>query len=423
MENQHALQHTGTRPLIGIDASRALRARRTGTERYALEIIRHILELPAAAQFRWRLYIDATPSAATWQTLLRSKATEQNNGQANTGKVEIRHLPGRRLWTHRALHAELERDPPDLLFVPAHVLPFSWQMLRACLWPQSRAAGTRFVVTVHDLGYHRFPAAHTWPQRLYLPVSTRWNGSVADHVITPTSFTATDLHQRYGVPLTKISVIHEAPTAFYSAGIDIEPAELGGKSETSIGSGQWLPTHYALYVGTLQPRKNLRRLLLAYAKNSTKYDVHWHLVFAGAPGKQATELMALAASLGISNRVHFLGYVADETLAALYHGAHIFVFPSLFEGFGLPVLEAQHYGVPVMCANNSSLPEVAGDAALLVDPTDVDAIADAMLRLSEDEALRQQLIERGYANANRFSWKKAARETLAVFEKVLGHDK
>ena len=114
-----------------------------------------------------------------------------------------------------------------------------------------------------------------------------------------------------------------------------------------------------------------------------------------------------------------LGYIANNEIGALFQGAHLFLFPSLFEGFGLPVLEAQSYGIPVMCANNSSLPEIAGDAALLVDPTDVDALADAMLRLSEDEALRQQLIAAGYENTKRFSWEKAARETLAVFEQVL----
>ena len=144
----------------------------------------------------------------------------------------------------------------------------------------------------------------------------------------------------------------------------------------------------------------------------------WDLVLAGAPGWLSDKLMADIEGMGLGDRLHLLGYVADDDLPALLQGARFFCYPSLFEGFGLPVLEAQSYGVPVMTSTNSSLPEVAGDAALLVDPTDVDAIAAAMLRLSQDEALRQQLIEAGYANVRRFSWEKAARETLAVLEKA-----
>jgi glycosyltransferase involved in cell wall biosynthesis len=123
-------------------------------------------------------------------------------------------------------------------------------------------------------------------------------------------------------------------------------------------------------------------------------------------------------ALDLPDRIHRLGYVAEDELPPLLYGARLFCFVSLYEGFGLPVLEAQAAGVPVMTANNSSLPEVAGDAAILVDPTDVDAIADAMLRLSSDEALRQRLIAAGHANVARFSWQKAARETLAVLLKA-----
>ena len=171
-------------------------------------------------------------------------------------------------------------------------------------------------------------------------------------------------------------------------------------------------------MGTLQPRKNLPRVLQAYAQLRQRQLIDWSLVLAGAPGPHTTALRALVQQLQIAPFVHFLGYVAEDALPALYRGAQLFLFPSLFEGFGLPVLEAQSYGVPVMCANNSSLPEIAGAAALLVEPTDVEALADAMLRLSEDEALRQQLIAAGYENVKRFSWEKAARETMAVFAQV-----
>jgi glycosyltransferase involved in cell wall biosynthesis len=179
-----------------------------------------------------------------------------------------------------------------------------------------------------------------------------------------------------------------------------------------------LPRPYALYVGTIQPRKNLVRLAQAYAGLVKAYAVPWDLVIAGGKGWLSDEVVQAIEDLALPGRIHLPGYVPEAQLPALLNGARLFCFVSLYEGFGLPILEAQAAGVPVMTANNSSLPEVAGDAAILVDPTDVDAIADAMLRLSSDEALRQQLIAAGRANVARFSWEKAARETLAVLIKA-----
>lgn len=379
--------------LIGLDASRAARAQRTGTERYALEVIRHLLALPEAATHQWRLYLDNPP---TGELLALAEPYNQVGVQnGNTTTVEFCLLPGRRLWTHRALGQAVRRRPPDVLFVPAHVLPFCWP---AHLPPS--------VVTIHDLGYHYFPQAHTLRQRLYLPLSTYWSAWAATQVIAISANTAHDLQRLYAIPAAKVQVIHEAWTP---------PAAL---TPAPGGWPEQLPQHYCLYVGSLQPRKNLVRLLHAYGKLRRLQPAAPDLVIAGAAGWGSEDLPRLAATLGVAAQVHFLGYVAEATLPALYQNACFFCFPSLFEGFGLPVLEAQFYGVPVMTANHSSLPEVAGKGALLVDPTDVDAIATAMLRLSQDEALRQALIAAGHENVKRFSWTKAARETLAVLERV-----
>jgi glycosyltransferase involved in cell wall biosynthesis len=374
--------------IIGIDASRACRARRTGTERYSLEIIRHLLALPEAAAHQWRLYTDA-PAPAQLFTL----------PYADYPNPDIRVLPARRLWTHRSLAAEVVDHRPDVLFVPAHVLPF---VLPARRLPPS-------VVTVHDLGYHAFPQTHTWTQRLLIEGGTRWSVHAARRVIAVSQATADDLHRHYRTPAERIRVIYEA--AGEAVLVDAEQID-------AVRTRHALARPYALFVGTIQPRKNVARLVQAYAWLYRNTAVGWDLVFAGAPGWLSDALYAEAATLGLSEQIHFLGFVRDEELPALIKGAHFFCFPSLFEGFGLPVLEAQSYGVPVLTSNNSSLPEVAGDAALLVDPTDVDAIANAMLRLSQDEVLRQQLIDAGYANVRRFSWEKAARETLAVLEEA-----
>ena len=392
--------------IIGIDASRALRARRTGTERYSLEIIRHLLALPEAAGHRFRLYIPEAPPVTPDGIFGGTDTGENRNadfisvhqrssvvlfGAAQAfwddPKVEVRVLPGRRLWTHTALAWEVSRRRPDVLFVPSHVIPF----LPPALLPPA-------VVTLHDVGYRHFPGAHTGKQRLYLELSTRWSSFAATQVIAPSQATATDLGRFYGTPESKIRVIYEAA---------------GGFPQTEfLAETQFVK--YALYVGTIQPRKNLARLIDAYALLVERHAIGWDLVIAGGLGWLGEQFQAQVTGQGLGERIHFPGYVDDAALPALFQNALFFAFSSLYEGFGLPVLEAQQMGVAVMTSNNSSLPEVAGDAALLVDPNDTEAIADAMLRLSRDESLRQELIAKGYENVKRFSWEKAARETLAV---------
>lgn len=377
--------------IIGIDASRALRTRQTGTERYSLEIIRHLLALPAASQHTWRLYTDG-PVEPSYFCPAADEAGVS---------LELCLLPVRRLWTHRALAREVVQRPPDVLFIPAHVVPF--------VVPVWRLPPT--VVTVHDLGYRYFPATHTWRQRLYLDWSTQWGVLAATRLIAISQATCADLMRFYAAPPGKITVVHEA-----------RPERATGETRrfSEVRSRYELKAPYLLYVGTIHPRKNLARLIEAYAKLVTAGEVPGDLVLAGGQGWLSDPLYELVQRLHLTGRVRFLGYVPDADLPSLYQGACLFCFPSLYEGFGLPVLEAQFYGVPVMTANNSALPEIAGDAALLVDPTDVDAIADAMLRLSRDEALRQQLIAAGYENIKRFSWEKAARETLAVLLAAAG---
>ncbi|MEM7130061.1 MAG: glycosyltransferase family 1 protein [Chloroflexota bacterium] len=383
--------------LIGIDASRAFRAQRTGTERYALEIIHHLLALPQATVHRWRLYTDTILSADRpihFGTVSQQKKSREGGWPRSLpAHAEIAHLPGSPIWTHRFLGASIRQNPPDVLFIPAHVLPL---MLPGLLPPS--------VVTVHDLGYRHYPGSRSRLERWHLDWSTKWSCYVANHVIAISQSTASDLHRFYEVPKEKMSVIHE--------GLPIQVS--GGPKSNNRRFD--LPRPYGLFVGTLQPRKNLLRLLQAYAQLCKSERPEWDLVLVGAKGWLSAEIESMAAEL--TDAVHMLGYVDDSIMPALFKGARFFAFPSLFEGFGLPILEANHYGVPVMTANNSSLPEVAGDAALLVDPLNVDEIASAMLRLSEDEALRQKLIAAGYENVKRFSWEKAAQETLAVLEKV-----
>jgi glycosyltransferase involved in cell wall biosynthesis len=179
--------------------------------------------------------------------------------------------------------------------------------------------------------------------------------------------------------------------------------------------------HYVLYVGTLQPRKNLIRLIQAFARLCARHrDIpsDLELVLAGKVGWLSDAILTEPQRLGIECRIRFPGYVDEADLPTLISGALVYAYPSLYEGFGFPVLEAQACGVPVLTSMGSSLPEVAGEAAWLVDPTDVDAIADGLYRLLTDKELRARLVACGYRNVLRFSWDQAARQVLSVLEDV-----
>lgn len=373
-------------PVIGFDASRCFRSRMTGTENYAWHILHALVALEEAADFEWRLYVDEEPAAASglWQH----------------DHVTVRVLPRVRIWTHRALAREIRRHAPDVLFVPAHVLPFHW---RPGTLPPA-------VMTIHDLGYERFPESHPGRQRLYLRLTTRYAARRARCLICISHATRSDLMHFYGADPARLQVvyegcIHKTPPA---------PARISAQLD-AFG----LTHPYALFLSTLQPRKNVERLIHSFARMLQDSRADLDLVLAGKPGWLSEPILQAARQSPVRRAIHLLGYVDEEQAAALYAGARFFCYPSLYEGFGLPVLEAQAFGVPVMTSRHSSLPEVAGDAALLVDPENEEEIAQAMLRLSRDEALRQELIRKGHQNVKRFSWARAARETLAVLRKAM----
>jgi glycosyltransferase involved in cell wall biosynthesis len=265
---------------------------------------------------------------------------------------------------------------------------------------------------VHDLGFLAYPEAHRAAERRYLAWSTGWNARRSTAVLADSAATRADLVRQYGVAESKVHVVHLGRDESL---VPVRDRQVLEETRARVGIGQ----RYLLCVGTLQPRKNLSRVVEAFARLAARPELlDVQLVLAGKRGWLYEELFSQVGRRGLEGRVLFPGYVDEADLAALYSGALVYIYPSLYEGFGIPVLEAQACGVPVMTSNNSSLPEVAGDAALLVDPTDVDAIADAMLRLATDDALRAELVQRGFENVKRFSWEKCARETLAVLESV-----
>ena len=361
--------------LIGIDASRSVSDRPTGTELYSRYLIDALLE----SDYSFRLYFNQPPAPSF-----------------RTPHPEIRTISFPRLWTHARLSIELLLHPPDLLFVPAHVIPI--------IHPR------RSIVTVHDLGYLYFPETHPPRQRWYLDRSTRWNVRSATHIIADSEATKRDLIDRYRAKADRITVAYP--------GLDPSIQRVTDQNEIDRVKAKYkISGDYLLYLGTLQPRKNLSRLISAF----TALPLAPCLVLAGKAGWYAQPLFDQVRDHHPSAAILFPGYIEASDKSALLSGATAFVFPSLYEGFGFPILEAMQCGVPVLCSDTSSLPEVAGDAALMIDPLSVESIAQGLTQITSDESLRMNLIERGYAQAQKFSWQACADVVLKVFDRVLNN--
>jgi alpha-1,3-rhamnosyl/mannosyltransferase len=298
--------------------------------------------------------------------------------------------------------AEIGRDiepPVDVFHATNHIFPY-----------HVRAA--RRVVTIHDMTLLLHPEWHP-PDRLAVMVpSFEPAVTLADHVITPSASTRNDVIKLLSVDPDRVSVIPEGVDAIFAprgaAEVQARLAPLG------LTAGEYL-----LFVGTVEPRKNLARLLRAVELAAPALGP---LVLAGGQGWKNAQILDALTRLERSGRARRLGYVPDELRPALLAGARAFVYPSLYEGFGLPPLEAMACGTPVLTSNVSSLPEVVGDAALLVDPEDVEALTAALARIWADDALRADLRARGLAQARRFSWERTAQLTLDVYRAVLGSD-
>lgn len=414
---------------IGFDASRAFIGNKTGTENYSYQILKHLVQLDHTNTYyiylRPGVFYKGCPCAA------RAALAQYNNLKFIT-------IPHPHLWTQVGLAKQTFLDKLDVLFIPAHTIPLV------------RKPGLKTVVTVHDLGAEYLPQAHQIKQRLYLNLMTHHQLKSASHIIAVSEATKNDLIKKVCLPKDKISVVYEG---YDKDKFRVQSANRRTKFKINQTIKQYHLTYhnYFLFVGTIQPRKNIARLITAYAKflksypntknegfgTGSKYYVArdknkkplihntnpQSLVLAGSKGWLSDEIYELPKKLGIKDQVKFLGYIPDEDLPALYSGARAFLFPSLFEGFGLPILEAMAVGCPVLTSNVSSIPEVTlrlpkGHAALLVDPYSIEDIARGISKLSINHELRTKLTTLGFTQVKKFSWEKAAKETLVILEKV-----
>jgi glycosyltransferase involved in cell wall biosynthesis len=362
---------------IAIDA-RLVSYIQGGTSRYTVSLVRAMAALRSTHEL----------------VVLEGRKPELDPGWPHG--VERRRLrtPPHHRYEQFTLPIELLALGADLLHSPDFIPPFQ----RPC----------RSVITIHDLAFLRYPQLLTAESTRYYEQVGRAVAS-ADQVIAVSEATLRDILDLLKATPAKVTVVYEAAGAEC---VPLPTTELAAHRER-LG----LPERFVLFVGTIEPRKNLPVLLKAFAR--VWHDLHVPLVIAGRNGWLYEEVYRTRESLGLGSEVMFVGPVDSGQLVYYYNCATCLVLPSLYEGFGLPVLEAMACGTPVVVSNVSSLPEIVGDAGVAVDPSDVDGLAVAITKVLSESELSSHLSQQGLQRSRRFSWDRAARETLAVYRKAL----
>ena len=278
--------------------------------------------------------------------------------------------------------------------------------------PKFRDSKKKLVATIYDLTFITHPQCH---QKRNIQVCLQGTKNAiknADAIIAISNHTKDDLMEYLNAPEELITVTHLA------AGDDYVPID--NVSELArIKHKYHLPDKYILFIGSLEPRKNIKTLVEAFARLPLRLRDEFPLVIAGGKGWMNRDIQKVVLQLGLGPKIFFAGFIDSADISAVYSGATVFAYPSLYEGFGLPILESMSCGTPVISSNTSSMPEVAGDAALLVDPTNVEELSSGLQLLLENESLRCEMINKGLARATLFSWEKCAQETLNVYHQVL----
>ncbi|GAB4400574.1 MAG: glycosyltransferase family 1 protein [Anaerolineales bacterium] len=334
--------------------------------------------------------------AHTYIAFVADKAFRADGMEVVPSRLPTSRPPVRILWEQTFLPVELARRGIDLLHAMAFVTPVF--------------SSVPSVVTVYDVSFALFPESFRPFNRWYLTTMTRRSVRKARAVLAISQNTANDLGRLWGIPRDKIHLAY--------CGVDDIFRPVPGGEVQAFREARGLPAQYILFVGTLEPRKNVVRLVEAFALLK-KQGLPHKLVLAGGRGWMYEPIFAAVERLGLESEVVFPGFVPRQELPLWYNGAAVFVYPSLYEGFGLGPLEAMACGTPVVVSDRASLPEVVGDAGLTVPPDDVSALAEAMAAILREPTLAARLRERGLRRARGFTWERTAQATVQAYESVL----
>ncbi len=371
---------------IGLDGD-TLGRKRTGDESYLASLMRGL---------------GRTDDANNYVVYVRDPAKVRPSFEELT-RFAFRKVLPQSIWVRFpiGLPLALRRDPVDLLHVQYFVPP---------------ASPCPVIVTVHDISFAVRPEFFTRKDRFLLKTLVPWSLRRAARIITDVEYTKSDLVRMYDLAPENIEVIPLAADPRY------RPMDRARCRQT-MSERHGISGPFVLYVGTFQPRKNVATLIRAYGMFRERTGLPHKLVLTGKPKYMYQSVLDALNEARFPDDIVLTGFVAEPDLPIYYNAAAVFAFPSLYEGFGLPVLEAMACGTPVISSNVTSLPEVAGDAALLVDPTEPEAFCNALVQVLGDQEVASRLSQRGLEQAARFTWDRTARETLAVYRDVLNRSK
>ena len=353
---------------IGIDGSRAFIKKRTGIEEYSYQVIKNLMDKLSDHQVI--LYI-------------RENQDVQLNLPRNW---KIKKIKPARLWTQLGLSLEILFHPVDVLFIPAHTVPF--------IHPKNT------VVVVHGLEYEFCPEAYSWFEKFYMSLSIRKSCHWARKIISVSQNTKKDLIELYKIKREKIDVVYEG----YE------------KQLTANNSPQTMEIQkpFFLFIGRIEERKNITNIVKAFEILKDEYKIPHKLFLAGRPGHGYKKIESELCKLKSKKDIIELGFVSEQEKWNLLREAQVFIFPTSYEGFGIPILEAQSVGCPVVASNNSSIAEVMGDSNFLIDPKNPEDIARAIYDIISKESQKNAIIEQGLKNVKRFSWEKCASEIVQI---------
>ncbi len=376
--------------IIGIDGNEANVEKKVGIGEYAYQLL---MEFSKIQNIRFQVYLKDLPredlpkETKNWQYII---------------------VKPRKFWTQIGLPFYLftHSPKPDVFFTPSHYAP--------------RFSPVPTAISIMDIAYLKFPELFASKDLYQLREWTKYSAHNAKKIFTISASSKSDIIKEYhtkseNVIVTYPGIKNISANELNKTGIRV-PLE---KNMNEVNKKFKIAENYILFVGTLQPRKNITRLIEAFSKvlkRTKKKDLE--LVIVGKKGWEYEGILEAPEKFGVSDKVKFLDFVEDKDLPLLYKNALCYVLPSLYEGFGLPVLEAMKYGCPVITSNVSSMPEAGGNAALYVDPTNVEDIIEKIVMLIDDEKLRKELITKGQEQIKKFSWEKTAKETLEILKEM-----